>query len=68
VLDDTLFADFANTTYLNYCRQKNANYKAKGALRPHPRRRIWDNAAARYHASDAPRSAVEIASPKTRER
>jgi integrase len=29
VLDDTLFADFANTTYLNYCRQKNANYKAK---------------------------------------
>lgn len=29
VLDDTLFADFANTTYLNYCQQNNRNVKAK---------------------------------------
>jgi integrase/recombinase XerD len=29
VLDDTLFADFANTTYTNYCRQHNKNFKAK---------------------------------------
>jgi integrase len=29
ILDDTLFADFANTTYLNYCVQHNPNVKAK---------------------------------------
>jgi integrase len=29
ILDDTLFADFASTTYLDYCRQRNANIKAK---------------------------------------
>jgi integrase len=29
ILDDTLFADFANGPYLNYCEQKNRNVKAK---------------------------------------
>jgi hypothetical protein len=69
ILDDTLFADFANTTLPELLRQKNRERQSQRSYTSASSSPFRIDAAARHHAADAPRSAMEIAAAaKARER